>query len=589
MFNKLKKICLHPYRRSHMKLFSLFLATFLLPVIVSAFIFSHLYLETARTNTIEALQRETNQLAYSIETQLNILSSYATLIGRDHTILDQCQQTSAPPSASRIQEAISRYSFAAGSLYPDVTILNSKNQVISGTDLGSLLENETFLHRLWSGSNVYNLDVVWLADPEFSGGASPSLSSRYYVVKAITDPESWEHLGLVILSLPAHTLTKLYINSVGHYQSAVITNADGTVLSCTDHTGLLSRMSGSGLLSRTERLNPFAEEDGTVLYRCTLTKSHWQFILGTDLNYMMKGYIRTGVLYAAAILACIVFSTLLAYLFSSHFMVPIRNLVTQMNRVKAGQLDSLVEVTSRDEIGELAQNYNDMLRQIQQLINQVVEEQELKRKSDMLALQSQINPHFLYNTLASIRYTVYSNRPQDADVMILALTRILKNILSSTVPFNTIDMELSQLENYITIQQFSFESPIQISLEKEEGLGDYQIIKLLLQPIVENSILHGLKNTSEKPPRLSVSCRSDGKDAVLFTIQDNGSGFDPSQVSFQKQSSTHIGIDNVRKRLLLHYGPDYTLQIRSQIGCGTVVTLRIPKIKAVNTYENTGG
>ncbi|WP_343210626.1 sensor histidine kinase [Anaerolentibacter hominis] len=590
MFGFISRIQLHPYRRSHMKLFFLFILTFLIPVIVIALIFSHLYYKTAQTNAVQAIQRETNQLAYSIETQLNVLNSYAILIGRDQDILKLCHrnQQPSPESAGLIQDAISRYSFAAGSLYPKVTILNKDNQVISGADyVGSLLENESFIRCLWSGTNVYNLDVVWLADAEFPDKAGENGPSSYYIVKAIVDPDTWEHLGLVVLSLQDHSLAKLYINAVEKHQCALVLSQEGAVLSSIDDTGLLSGMNGSDIVAALDSSNPVISKDNTILYRCSLNKSQWQFVLGTDLDSMMEGYIHTGILYSIAIVACIVISTGLAYVFSSRFMIPIRSLVNQMNRVKAGKLNSRVEITSNDEIGELARNYNDMLKRIQELILKVVEEQELKRKSDMLALQSQINPHFLYNTLASIRYTVYSDHPQDADVMILALTRILKNILSNTAPFNTIDMELAQLNNYITIQQYSFDTPIKVTIDLEEGLGDYQIIKLLLQPIVENSILHGLK-TSTRPPELTITCRSTGARDILFTICDNGNGFDLSSVSFREQSSSHIGIDNVRKRLLLHYGPGYTLEIRSQVGEGTTVSLIIPKRKAVNDNEDTG-
>lgn len=250
-----------------------------------------------------------------------------------------------------------------------------------------------------------------------------------------------------------------------------------------------------------------------------------------------------------------------------------------MGQVICGDLSARASRLSDDEIGDLAEQFNQMVIHISTLMNQIIAEQEAKRKSDIQFLQSQINPHFLYNTLTSLRYMVLAGRKEDAETSILALNRILRYSLSEAQQYITINMEMDMLANYLTIANFSFETPMDATIDIDPAIGSCLTIRLLLQPIVENAILHGLKAT-KIPPKLRIQGYADG-DSIVFSIKDNGVGFDVSTLNMEEppRDSSHIGIKNVNMRIKLQFGSAYSLKIYSRTGIGTTVIIRIPRIE----------
>lgn len=259
-------------------------------------------------------------------------------------------------------------------------------------------------------------------------------------------------------------------------------------------------------------------------------------------------------------------------------MAPIQKLNASVHRVSQGDLNARVEITTKDEIGQLSQHFNQMLDHTQSLMNVIIEEQAAKRKADIASLQAQINPHFLYNTLTSIRYMSLVGKKEDVDTAILALNSILKCALSDTESFVSINMEMEQLKNYLIIAKYGFSVPLKVNMDIEPELGNCKTIKLILQPIVENAVIHGLKGNLNDPT-LSIRVYSEN-DSVCFLVHDNGVGFDVSSLPKKKalSDSNHIGVHNVNARIQLYFGSDYGIHIESQPGTGTKVWVKIPKI-----------
>lgn len=221
-----------------------------------------------------------------------------------------------------------------------------------------------------------------------------------------------------------------------------------------------------------------------------------------------------------------------------------------------------------------------MIDRLQELVTQIVIEQEEKRRAAIIAYQTQINPHFLMNTLSSIRYMIYTSDPKDIDKMILALTKILKYALSDSGEYATLSMELEQLRNYMTIQQFGFDSPLDYDITVDPKLEDCKIVKLLLQPLAENAVLHGLK-MQQNSPLLTVTAVALYDNRIQITISDNGIGFDSENVMAQLADGTYtgIGLRNVYNRLLLHYGNNFSFDIESHTegNTGTRIVIIIPR------------
>jgi len=572
--------------RSHIKLFFLFIITFILPVSLLTVVFSQTYMDIAKNDFVLSNQREMNQLSRNIDAQFGKLVSYASLVSRDTDLCKYLRSMTEPQGDSNIdvtdvQLILDRYSLALGTLYPDVAVADSNCNAVGGaaflSEMLALSQFRTALIDINQSARL--IGAVWLSESELFGYDILPDSSYFYIFRTVWDPDTYERLGTIILRLRESNLARMYLTSMSDSQSIFVLNQSGQIVSCVDWLGFYNTFQSEYSNQALINSEPFIEKN-MLIYGETATNSLWRIVSVSDLNLVTSDFLRTNSIFIAVFIGCIVLSLMLSYMFSKNFMVPIKQLTTQMNVVKAGNLSARVSVTTNDEIGALAQDYNDMLDRLQALINQVVTEQRQKRKSDIRALQSQINPHFIYNTLASIRYMILSNKREDADTVILALIRILKSVLSRTDTFITVNMEVEQLKNYIIIQQFSFSTPLKVDFDIQDEIGEFRIIKLLLQPIVENAIFHGLKAQSNSP-HLLIQGHALGEDQIEFIIQDNGRGFDTSRLadkSYNVREEDHIGLENVDQRLKLHFGPEYGLVIHSVIGQGTTVVIRIPKL-----------
>lgn len=254
----------------------------------------------------------------------------------------------------------------------------------------------------------------------------------------------------------------------------------------------------------------------------------------------------------------------------------------------------MVPVTSSDEIGQLSEQYNEMLLRLKELLAGMVEEQESRHRAEMQALQAQINPHFIYNALASVRFLVFSGKNDEADRALLSLINILRGTLSNPHILSTVGQEIKLLQDYVSLQRISFSKPLDVEFDVDESVRDCRICKLTLQPIVENAFIHGFEGNLEHC-RLTVRVRDLG-DRAEITVEDNGTGFDthsarPTNWGGVESPHNGLGVENVRQRLTLTFGQSCGLEIKSRPGCGTVARITIPKTGekgSILVYDNPG-
>jgi len=294
-----------------------------------------------------------------------------------------------------------------------------------------------------------------------------------------------------------------------------------------------------------------------------------------DLNHLLSNFNSINYLYLVVIGIYFIITIILCSVFLTKFTKPIQVLYQNMEKVKANNFDVTVPILSNDEIGDLSHKFNSMIERIKQLMENLLKEQEEKRQAELITLQTQINPHFLYNTLASIRYLIYTEKKEDVDNIILSLIRILKNSLSNTEEFVSIQKEISILEDYILIQKFAFSQKVTVDIHMEEDILSCKTIKLILQPLVENAFMHGLKPKNSNG-YLSIKGYSH-ENMVCFEIYDNGVGFIP-EADIKKKHRRGIGLQNVKDRIELTFGKKYSLNIDSRPDEFTKITINIPKI-----------
>ncbi len=267
---------------------------------------------------------------------------------------------------------------------------------------------------------------------------------------------------------------------------------------------------------------------------------------------------------------------LVAYLTSNHITGPISKLVSAMKQVELRNLTVHVEQQNgTDEIQSLTDGFNDMVVEIRQLIDLTKEEERQLREAERKALQAQINPHFLYNTLYTIKALATLHGENQILQISTSLGRLLRNSISSSNDTLPLSESIDLVRSYLTIVQIRFPDKLDYSIAVDDSCEELVTPKFIIQPFVENAISHGLEpKLGVWRLRIEVYC---WRGYTAISIIDNGIGFDPSQVKPDEDDRAHIGIQNVMKRIELYYQGRADVKITSKIGTGTVVRILLPK------------
>lgn len=284
-------------------------------------------------------------------------------------------------------------------------------------------------------------------------------------------------------------------------------------------------------------------------------------------------------------LIIIIISGLMSRFLSGEIAKPIDELCKSTSEVANGNFTVQVHVESGDEIESLADSFNSMVGEISELVEDIKIEQKNLRATELKLLQAQINPHFLYNTLDTIIWLAEDNQKEQVTAMVSSLSDFFRTTLSKGKDYITIQEEESHIKSYLEIQQFRYRDIMSYDIQFEEDILCYPILKLTLQPIVENALYHGLKN-KRGLGKISVFGQKE-EDKIRFTVKDDGIGMDNETLEHLRRIvkgkemndlQKGFGMANVQQRIELNYGSEYGIQIDSVYGEGTTVTIIIPCI-----------
>nr|WP_242838570.1 sensor histidine kinase [Clostridium saccharoperbutylacetonicum] len=285
-----------------------------------------------------------------------------------------------------------------------------------------------------------------------------------------------------------------------------------------------------------------------------------------------------------AVLALII-AQILVIIFTRSIVNPIKKLKKLMKKAQEGDLTVTFNAKYNDEIGELGGSFNTMVKEISNLINLVQVEEKKKRIAEMNVLQAQIKPHFMYNTLDTIRWMAEEHNEEDIIEIIEAFTNLLRISLSKGKEIISVNEELSHIKSYLTIQKIRYEDKLDYEIQVDDNMLEYKLIKLILQPLVENAIYHGIK---EKRGSGRILIKGEIKEnTLIFAISDNGKGMEEellNKINYmlrngnEKKNEIGYGIFNVNERIKIIYGDEYGLQYESIYGEGTTVLLKHPII-----------
>ncbi|MEK4473115.1 histidine kinase [Paenibacillus sp. FSL R7-0048] len=452
-------------------------------------------------------------------------------------------------------------------------LVNRKHFVISsGTENLSVINAN--LDKLMSRVNIHEPEILqWLGMADSGSGKS----SSYYIARVIYDSREKRQVSVLLISIPESYFNKL----LGPVEFGKVALFD----------------SGGGLIAGNSELAPEGKEArGSVRTARAIDKSNWQLIYEASEKEWSGQISRTFYSGIGLVLLLFIVFSATSMLIAKRLHSPIMKLQRVVRQFGMGNLDVRLEVKGKDEIAELGQTLNTMLDQLQGLIHDIELEQEQKRVMELEALFMQIRPHFLINTLNSIKCSLILAKDKLHSGIIDSLMSLLRAYLKVNEPA-TLQEECKLLGHYIDIMKIRNEIPLELEVDLEKDTEKLIVPKLILQPLVENAIVHGL--VDHPAPRIVVRSRT-VPDGIMIEVEDNGCGAGAEVLAGlnrrllykddeQDEAYQRVGLMNVVQRLRLTYGQDTRLSLHNLPQGGVSVSLYLPQGNhQVNLSEREG-
>jgi two-component system sensor histidine kinase YesM len=417
---------------------------------------------------------------------------------------------------------------------------------------------------------------------------SDNKSPKIAMVRTIIDTNTLQESGLMVICINTSFIENLYSQGLKGSDSIALIDDKNNIISSKDTKKYLSSANIDYVFSKLSEDNKYENTNlngSDILATSSIIKeSHWKLISLTSQVEMFKNLSSIMTMTLTVIGFCLIISFFISIFVSSKLTNPIKQLLASMRRVKSGNFKEKVDYKFNDEIGMLVYQYNDMIDNIQNLINRVYKLQLKEKEAELKALQAQINPHFLYNTLDMIFWKSEKAKQTEISEMVYALSKLFRTTLNNGQDFILVKSEKEFIENYLLLQGKRFRNKLEYSVAIDDSILGYTIPKLIIQPFVENAIIHGTEADSDKS-YISVT-GSVIDDNLVFSIEDNGSGIDDETMNSLLNSSSNntnqlnkqkgYAIGNVNQRLSLYYGENYSLNMESKIGQGTKIIISIP-------------
>lgn len=393
--------------------------------------------------------------------------------------------------------------------------------------------------------------------------------------------------GVVFIDLNYSAISELCTqNSVGTKGYVFILDQDGNIVYHPQQQQLYNELQTENISlimnAKTDVVTAGKGDDEKIYALSHSETTGWTIVGCMNMSELLKNSRKARSIYVLVALGLIAVALVISSEIARNITFPIQKLRDSMKRVQKGDFSAAeIEVYSDNEIGSLTRSFNVMTHKIQDLMAQNIQEQEQKRKIELKALQSQINPHFLYNTLDSIIWMAEGKKNEEVVLMTASLARLLRQSISIENELVTIGQEVEYVRSYLTIQKMRYKDKLEFEINVDPRITHAQIIRLVLQPIVENAIYHGLKYKESKG-MLKVHGYELGE-RIIIDITDDGVGMDEETLKhiYDKHKvnyhSNGVGVYNVQQRLVLYYGKEYGIIYHSEKGKGTTATVVIPK------------
>lgn len=412
-------------------------------------------------------------------------------------------------------------------------------------------------------------------------------------LREIVDPSSKKPAGYLMVDMNTRLFKDILDKvAIRKYQELLIIDNNKTILFHTReeqiHTQFRSKYVSELLKKGRGSMRVSVNNEPMLVTFNTSPYTNWTVISIMPVKLLFKSVTSLEYLVIFTIFFFLLLSVTITIMISYNITKPLSDLQHLMKKAETGQFDVQIPIRVRDEIGELSASFNSMINKINNLIQTVYETKILKKEAELNALQSQINPHFLYNTLQIIDMLAEDEGIEAISEVSRALSRIFRYSINTGKEIVPLSREIEHVRNYVYIQKLRFKDRFEVVYDIDPALYESKIIKLVLQPLVENAIYHGVEK--KRGTCIIKLTAVKNENSIELTVEDNGAGMDPAQLDKIRKSLDEeilhaqtdnlnprsIGLKNVNARIRLYFGESYGITIDSRQHEGTVIRVRFP-------------
>lgn len=563
-----------------------FSALMVIAVLIFLFIALNYTKNSIYENSINYTSQIINQVNYDIDSYVKYLENISYIVSTSSDVSnylfnEEQTEEEMEDEKERILSQFKTILDSRSDIYNIAVVANNGRSILNdGED--EFTEYINIKEQSWFKAALEAKDGTAISSSHVQNAIKSSYKWVITLSKALTNYNNARNEGIFFVDLNYTAISELCNNNnIGNKGYIFILDENGNIIYHPKQ-----QLMYGGLITENVDDIMACEENyfntGDKIYTISKSdKTGWTVVGAANTSELLKNNKQAQMMYLLVAAVLLLGVILISSIIAREITRPIRQLRDSMSMVEEGQFDKAnVAVTAKNEIGSLSKSFNVMTERIHTLMEQNVYEQKQKRKSEMKALQAQINPHFLYNTLDSIIWMSEAGQNEEVVLMTSALARLLRQSISNDKEQVTIAEEIEYVRSYLTIQKMRYKDKLEYSIEVSPEINHILIIKFALQPLVENAIYHGLKYKETKG-NLNIRGYERG-DKAYITIADDGVGMDEEVLehifdeSKKEHKSNGVGVPNVQKRLQLHYGQEYGISYISRKGVGTVATVTVP-------------
>ena len=580
--------------RTKLILSEIFIA--LIPFILVGIVGITFSVREARKNVAQRSSQTVTQVSRTLDTYMEDLDKLVLTLADEIEAadLDGSTDTKAAEVIRTMQNVMGRYDEIAGMLYAE----DNDDYISTGI---TRVSRDSFQKESWYKAALLDPDkshmISTVTGRNIATDVGYSVDDVFPIVKAVKNRDTDKIEGVLLVDIGHSIISSAIRDSQLGGEGFVFVLDEEDHVVYTPINPVVYRINPKWLVNEDETI---AVDLGNSRYLVRFKKSDmtgWKTVSVTSYDELMGDYNRMMGIFAAILVATLILVQYLSVRVSDNITRPIKKLRDLMRKTREGNLSLRFESESRDEINDLGMSFNHMIDRIQELLVRVRQEEDLKRKAELKIVQEQFKPHFLYNTLDTINWMAREHGAKDIVSLVDALTNVFRISLSHGKDYITIKEEINYISSYLYVQKTRYEDKLLFEIDADEECEKHQVPKLILQPLVENAIYHGIKLKRGTGHIHILVKRAD--DMICMSVEDDGKGMDENTrdslrellktgehtQEIKAEDKESFGLFYVKERLQQRYRDSYKVEVESTEDIGTRISIFIPFFEEENVIK----